>query len=190
MGDGMSGYPKIWTLILDDSWFKSLSAVQRGIFLQLILMARRSGKDGEISARSISELAMVCGTDRGTMSATLRIFQQDLKISVVEKSARLLKLKLMNYLKWQEFKSQKEARDKKIIVSKTCGKNRTINGDIQSISPISAEGCPLPAATSALEKNKLEVKPYRPYQVFEEPENQRFRLEYEDGTTEYKPYQS
>jgi hypothetical protein len=183
----MSGYPKIWTLILDDPWFISLSGTQRGIFLQFILLARRSSKDGEFSARSVRELAARCGVDRDTMSVTLRKFRQDLKIELVEKSATLISIKMMNYIKWQSFSSQREARKGERIVSKSGGKIGHYNGDIQGISPLSAEGCPLPAATSALEEKK---PAYRPYQVSEEPENQRFRLEYEDGTIEYKPYQS
>lgn len=105
----MSGYPKIWTRIRREPWFIELSGTERGIYLQMLLMARDAKNDGEFSAKSWRDLARELGVDRGTLARLWSKITPKSKVIVVEKSARVLRLKIVNYTKWQSFRSQNEA---------------------------------------------------------------------------------
>ena len=60
----MAGYPKLWTTILHEPWFKRLGAVQRAIWLQLILIAKEQTDDGNVTFTSISNMASELACDR------------------------------------------------------------------------------------------------------------------------------
>lgn len=80
----MAGYAKFWTSMLHDEWFLSLNCMQRGVWMQLILMAKDQGDTGVITFRSWSSAGEILGLDRSTGARTLRKFQQDLRISCSE----------------------------------------------------------------------------------------------------------
>lgn len=126
----MTGYPKIWTSIMNDPWFVSLPAIGRAIFLQLIIVAKLGGDTGEICTRSIPTLATTCGTDRKTMWRWLGKFDLDRKIIIEEKSPTLIRLRIANYLKWQGVKKYSERE----YVSQPQGQSQSKNPSPKQIS--------------------------------------------------------
>lgn len=70
----MPVYAKIWTEIESDNWFVGLSCLQRGVWLQLIVMAKNRGDTGELSFRSWRAAGESLGLDAGTCKKTLRFF--------------------------------------------------------------------------------------------------------------------
>jgi hypothetical protein len=100
----VAGYPKIWTTLLDEPWFVPLSLNERGIYLQLLILAKKQGDTGDIIARGWSGLSHICGCDRGTVARISEKFQQMGKVRIVEKSARKIHLRVANYNKYQEVK--------------------------------------------------------------------------------------
>jgi len=104
----MSGYPKIWTSIMNDPWFVELPAIGRSVFLQLIIIAKLVADTGEIYFKSTPTLAAFCGTDRKTLTRWLDKFERDGKIVIGENSRKSLRVKIVNYKKWQTVSSPGE----------------------------------------------------------------------------------
>jgi len=96
-----SGYPKIWTTILHEDWFVSLSCTQRGIYLQLLLMCKDRGDNGTFSSRSYAALASDLGTDRRTLAYVLDIFVAMSRLSYTHGDKKTIVVHIPNYLKWQ-----------------------------------------------------------------------------------------
>lgn len=111
----MSGYPKIWTATLHDPWFQSLTCLQRGLYLQMILLARKCHTEGQkpglISATSMRDFGRIFAIERHTLVTAWVKFTQDGKINVVEKSPKKIVVELVNYVKWQSFRSQNEVKN-------------------------------------------------------------------------------
>jgi hypothetical protein len=101
----MAGYPKIWTTLLSEPWFAPLSLNAKGVYLLLLLEAKKQGDSGDVVFTGWSSLAQYLGGDRSTVANIVRKFQQIGKVIVVEKSARLLHLKIANYRKYQDVKN-------------------------------------------------------------------------------------
>ncbi len=121
----MAGYPKIWTTILDEPWFICLSGLQRGVFLQLLLEAKRQGDDGYLSYRSYAGCGQRVGVDRGSLSNTLRVFQHEGIIEVVEKTPKILRLHIPKYKKYQGLKNFKEIYERREVVKSSVEKPAT-----------------------------------------------------------------
>ena len=129
----MSGYPKIWTSIMNDPWFVELPAIGRSLFLQLIIIAKLVADTGEIYFKSTPTLAAFCGTDRKTLTRWLDKFERDGKIVIGENSRKSLRLEIVNYNKWQTVSSPREASK----MSQSQGKNTSslpANGTHQLIN--------------------------------------------------------
>jgi len=93
----MAGYPKIWTTIRHESWFKSLSCLKRGIWLQVILIAKEQSDDGWLCFNNVSHFAAELRSDRSSCEAWLTTEAQQLRINCVEKSKQLLRFQITNY---------------------------------------------------------------------------------------------
>ena len=117
----MPGYPKIWDSIMDEEWFIELSATARGIFLQLILLAKKQGGTGRISCKNWSDIAHRVGADRATIVRTVRKFQHLCKIEITTERRNILTLFLPKYKKWQQVKNLKEINN---VEKSTKQKNR------------------------------------------------------------------
>jgi len=98
----MAGYPKIWTSLLSEEWFAPLSLNAKGLYLWLILEAKRQGDTGRIISTGCASLAQQVVADRSTVANILRKFQQMGKIKLDESKTRLLIIELCNYRKYQE----------------------------------------------------------------------------------------
>lgn len=103
----MSLFAKIWTDIESDEWFLGLSCLQRGVFLQLIVLAKNRGNSGELSFRSHRAIAENLGLDRSTSVKTLRLFNDSSHISLEEMDNGIVRIIIPKYLYYQEHKKGK-----------------------------------------------------------------------------------
>lgn len=94
-------YAKFWTSMLNDDWFVSLSCNARGLWMQLILIAKQVGDTGVVSLRSYSALAVMCGCDDSSAAKYLRLFAEVGKISVVKTGEKSLTIEIVNYAYYQ-----------------------------------------------------------------------------------------
>lgn len=62
----MAGYAKIWTTIYSSGSYLSLSGLERGIFLQLIILCKLHRDDGKITVENYSQLGHMLGIERRT----------------------------------------------------------------------------------------------------------------------------
>lgn len=108
----MIEYVKVWTSFLDDEWTITLSASARGVFLQFLILCRKSSEKSAFIQRSAASLGAVCGCDAGTMRKYLGKFSDDGKISVQELSTGAIRVTVLNYNYWQELRGNKEVREK------------------------------------------------------------------------------
>jgi len=104
-------FVKVWTDMLNDPWFLSLTCNQRGVWLQLIILAKRNGDTGGFFVRNYSLLAQQVGCDRTNLAKILKYFHETdhIKISEAEKCC-LIEIPKYDY--WQrltekEFQSQR-----------------------------------------------------------------------------------
>ena len=98
----MAGYVKIWTAILSDEKFLSLSALERGVFLQLIVSCKSQGDDGYVRVRSVAGVGLMCGCDRSTSAKCLRKFAEISLCQIATTQYGGVEIYIPNYLKWQE----------------------------------------------------------------------------------------
>lgn len=98
----MAGYVKIWTTIRTNHEFLSLSLSERGIYLQLIIIAKDQRDDGKIAAK-MSGLCSDCGCDVRTLSKSLTKLSQKCMLTFKKSDEGVVEVKLPNYKQWQEF---------------------------------------------------------------------------------------
>lgn len=135
----MRGYAKIWTDCFNDPWFLSLSALQRGIWLQLIIYAKMVGDTGVVSGRSISSLAVLSGCDDSSMAKNLRKFAIDERITLKEQHrgrSIMVTIEILNYEYYQRVRDAKEHPNSDKDVCMSMAKNRHISRPDQSNSII------------------------------------------------------
>jgi len=105
----MAGYAKIWTSIWNDKWYKSLSCLQRGLWLQLIAYAKFAGDTGAINQRNFAELSGIFGLDDSTTAKNLRKFAEVGKITL-ETDEYGITIKIANYEEYQRLIKPEEVR--------------------------------------------------------------------------------
>ncbi len=115
----MAGYPKLWTTIRHEPWFRRLSATQKCIWYEMILIAKEQKDNGEITFKNVSHMAAEVGTDRRSIEKWLsencaevgeelgkgcaRVGEElgkscvEGRVRLVEKSPRLLHFVLTKY---------------------------------------------------------------------------------------------
>ena len=123
-------FAKIWTDIENDEWYQGLKCIERGVWYQLIVLAKNRGKTGEISFRSHRLLAETMALDRGTCTKILRKFHRDKKIVLTEMDNYCIRIKLVNFIYHQELRGTK--KDKRSGEKPT--ENRHYSRAEQSIS--------------------------------------------------------
>lgn len=101
------GYAKVWTKVQHGKWFQTLTCNQRGVWLQLIILAKDRGRSGGIFYKSCSGLAHDLGIDRSTLGRTLRKFQQAMNIDLDWKKNGELSIHIRNFKFYQEIATPK-----------------------------------------------------------------------------------
>lgn len=114
----MAGYPKIWTTLLSEDWFVPLSLNAKGLYLWLIIEAKRQGDTGAVMLTGWSSLAEQVQANRQTVADIVRKFHHIGKVLIVEKRARVLHLQIANYDKYQTLKTYSPRRVSQKLVSK------------------------------------------------------------------------
>jgi hypothetical protein len=105
----MAGYPKIWsTKLMCDSWFVGLSGLERGVWLQLIILAKMCGDSGEFSFRSYRHLGESMGLNHVSLHKIVSKFTSHGKISVDQLPGGSIRINLLKYRYYQELKDEKE----------------------------------------------------------------------------------
>lgn len=94
-------YAKFYTSMLNDEWFVSLSCNARGLWMQLILIAKQVGDTGVVSMRSYSAMAAMCGCDDSSVAKYLRNFAEAQKITIVKTGEKSLTIEIVNYAYYQ-----------------------------------------------------------------------------------------
>jgi hypothetical protein len=87
--------------MLNDEWFVNLSCNARGLWMQLILIAKQVGDTGVISLRSYSAMAVMCGCDDSTTAKYLRLFADSGKITMIKTGENSLTIEITNYSYYQ-----------------------------------------------------------------------------------------
>jgi hypothetical protein len=97
----MSGFVKIWTDILHDSWVQGLTLTEKGLWIWIITMIKEAGDCGQVSCPSWRGLGVVCGCDGKTAERIIRKFHNDKKITLVENANGTICVVMPNYLYYQ-----------------------------------------------------------------------------------------
>jgi len=164
----MARYPKIWTSILHDDWYRGLSIIERSVWLQMIMIACAAENEGFFGVSSVTELAKDLKGERHTIGRILSRFQDDGKVRLWSRNgARMEHVRVEDYQKssgrkipdsltieivnYNKYNKVKRFRDTKKW-SKN-GQNSTrktmVNVEILRISTLSAEKGGFAAAFSA-----------------------------------------
>jgi hypothetical protein len=75
MSEKVEQFVKIYTKILNDEWYLSLSGIQRSIFLQLIIAIKARTDAGYLCTSSVQHLAVEFGVNRRTLDRFLAKMQ-------------------------------------------------------------------------------------------------------------------
>lgn len=100
----MASYVKIWTTLLNNQQFLSLSMGQRGMYLQLILHAKNQRDDGSVCFPSVAGLGLACSCERSTASKNLSILKENSLLDYEIDAKKVLTITLPNYMEWQRLK--------------------------------------------------------------------------------------
>lgn len=108
----MRGYVKIWTDALSDSWFVGLSGSERGMWLQLLLIAKQGGDSGSVWGRSWVGLGSVTGFDGKTARKFLRKFHDNEKVVLTVHPEGSIEVQIVKYNYWQSLRQPRQPSDK------------------------------------------------------------------------------
>ena len=98
-----TGYVKQWLDKWHDDWWLSLNNSQRGIFYQLIDMAKMQSDDGNIFVTSLNIFAQTLAIDRRTLDKIVTKLRRDERINVTAKNGGI-NIFVKNYVYWQRVK--------------------------------------------------------------------------------------
>lgn len=106
----MISYAKIWTTIASSPKFKSFKSTGRGIWLQLIILAKLYGDTGYVTFSSWADGGSQTGCDGKTFRKFLGKFQEKSMLTI-ERTEPVIMIYITNYIKWQRLKNDKEWRE-------------------------------------------------------------------------------
>lgn len=96
-------FVKVWTDILHDEWAVSLSLVEFGLWVKLLVLAKSGADNGQIVAKSIAHLAALIPGNRKTVGKIISKFERDGKLHCNQSSSSIV-IEIINYSKWQELR--------------------------------------------------------------------------------------
>jgi len=109
MAKNATQFVKVWTDIRNKGWWQENSGIFRGIFLQLLIIAKDNGDSGEIFHRNFSHLAQELGVDKNTAKRNLRKLHDISQIILTEKKG-FIKIEIPEYQQFQELKAHKSKK--------------------------------------------------------------------------------
>lgn len=107
----MAGYVKIWIDIRFDSWFISLSLGHRGMFYELLTLAKQQGDTGVVRARSWVWLGSETGCDGKTARNILGKFRDDGKVKLEQTPSGTIHIIIAKYDYWQRLRKAGDRYD-------------------------------------------------------------------------------
>jgi len=103
-------FVKVWTDIYEDrNFFIPLSLVGRGVWLQLIVLAKMQGDSGRISYRCWNGFGSALGCDGKTARKILGNFHENCRILLTEEK-NCITVEILNYLKYQELNAREHGK--------------------------------------------------------------------------------
>lgn len=87
---------------MHEEWFVPLSCVERGIVLQLFIIAKIQGDTGTISYRSLTHFAQDLGVERRTLGRTLAKFTTSGRIITRSDTPELISIFIPKYRQYQD----------------------------------------------------------------------------------------
>jgi len=96
-------YAIFWCSMLNDEWFLSLNATERGVFVQLVLMSKRAEDDGFVRGRSWAYFGSAWGCDGKTARKIAGNFQASSRLKI-KLSPSCIELFLCNYEEHQHLR--------------------------------------------------------------------------------------
>lgn len=106
-----ASYPKIWTSILHEDWFIELSCLERGILLQLYILAKENGDTGTISYRSSALLAAFLHVERRTFLKFMAKIHASGRIITVKDEPGLYVINIPKYRQYQDLRSGRASQE-------------------------------------------------------------------------------
>ncbi len=103
-------YAKIWTRTLEDAWFMSLTGIERGVFLQFIIMAK-GAENSAPKFKSWRAMGLACGVDGKSVRKIVGKFRTNGKIYFTEDENGIIEVRIAKFLFWQSLKPNKEGRE-------------------------------------------------------------------------------
>ncbi len=117
----MAGYAKIWTDIRNDEWFMSLNCTERGVWMQLIVIAKEQNDTGKVVFRGMHGLSTALACDVRTARKIAAKMHEACKIVLIEEK-NCVTIEVCNYHKWQLLDA-KEHINNRTNMRQKCGKN-------------------------------------------------------------------
>lgn len=155
----MISYAKIWTTIFNDSWFLSLNCQQRGLWLQLIVLAKMQGDTGHVLFKSRSSLAQQLFIDRAVLVRSLSKYQQDGRLYINSKENNVIEVIIRKYSYWQGLKNDKEWRENQQSTDDISTTNNNNNKNTNKNNNIYSQDIPFENIINHL--NSVTNKSYR-----------------------------
>jgi hypothetical protein len=116
----MAGYVKIWTDIWNDDWFISLSAIERSVFLQMVIFAKQMGDTGTIFVKNATTLCKLFNVSRTSLRRIMTKFGTKNAIVWSQTENDNLQIKITNYKYYQQVKTAKPAtQEQKMVTPRT-----------------------------------------------------------------------
>lgn len=106
-------YVKIWTTILHDEKFLSLTGNQRGVYFQLIMECKCQSDSGHVYFRSYAQAGHTFGAEESTVRRVLGVLQAKSLIEMDRDKYGTIHIHLPKYLYWQRVKPQEVIDDKR-----------------------------------------------------------------------------
>lgn len=106
MADVNSFYVKIWCSMMHDPWFVSLNLGERGMWVQLIVLAKMMGDTGKITAKNWSFFAQYMGCDVRTCRKIAAKMSLANKVRIFY-TVNLLEIEIVKYHHHQHLRKSK-----------------------------------------------------------------------------------
>jgi len=103
----MAGYVKVWVSHWTEDWFVEMTCLERGVWLQLLIIAKQDGDTGRIFLRNFPQASSKLGLDGKTLRKILGKFQNRKIIELEIRDTGLIHIYIPKYIEYQELNNPK-----------------------------------------------------------------------------------